>query len=159
MRFETGGESTEKSKLERDREAVSKIIQEGDWELSDGMVIGDRSHALGVDLKKQGSEVVDNRDPSARYVPQEGSWNQNGNVLALVGEGGKIFIAPASEARVKQLWESDLEKDGQLGVPMSHGEVPVHPGIRERWDDASVRATRQDQIAREERAAGEREAA
>jgi len=150
---ESAAELREKERFAEERKITNEILHSAEWEPTDGMVIGDRSHKLGVDLEKQGSQIIKDYDPSDKHINQEGTWNQNGNVVALVAEGGKMFIAPASEALVKKLWASGLKKDEAIGVPMSHGEVPVHPAIRERWDSATARAAQEDKLAEEKRAA------
>jgi hypothetical protein len=146
---ESAEERRTKERFAREREVLNEIMSSTHWEPVDGVAIGDRGQKFG----DQGIEIMKGNNDPNEGVNQEGIWNQNGNVIALVAEGGKMFIAPASEALVKKLQESVLKKDENMGVPMSHGEVPVHPAVRERWDNATAEAAHEDKLAKEKRAA------
>ena len=143
-------EANERSEAARaaEEKRIADILKIGDWEPAHGMLIGESRHQLGGGL--EGTDVIERDDSHEQRLP--GTWNRNNDVIVLYGYDRNMWIAPASEELQSALWQSGLQKDERLSVPMSRGDqVPVHPGTRQRWSEAMKRAAESDRRAREKR--------
>lgn len=59
-------------------------------------------------------------------------YDTNNGVVAFIDGKGKMWVAPATPDRLEALKEQGYTEGG-IDVPLSNGELPVNPVMREQW--------------------------
>ena len=72
------------------------------------------------------------RTPDGR-LKSVGTFDSNNNTLAYVDGEGHMHAGPSSSDRYNALLAAGYEH-GSFGVPLSNGEHPTDPQLRERWE-------------------------
>ncbi|MDP3731370.1 MAG: hypothetical protein Q8R34_02650 [bacterium] len=115
------------TEFERD-EKMQEVIKQNNFEIVDGISV--------ENYDGSNKHTIDNRE-----VPF--SYDSNNNVLAVTDKEGKLYVTPWSPALVQKLERSGFMKRS-MGVPLSNGELPSHPSIKDRWQLAWQKRRREE---------------
>ncbi len=120
---------------------IEKEIK-GEWLTMDGLEI--ESYIIG---REKIEPNTDGYNTPLKRLEGVGTYTSNNGVVAIIDGEGRLRVSPRSREISEAIKEAGYTP-GNIWVPLSNGELPVDPQVKEKWMGMVERTRQQNLEAR-----------